>query len=312
MGAMQKFQIPSPPSAFPFASRYAEVMGHRIHYVEVGSGDPVVFFHGNPTSSYLWRNVIEPVAKACSRRVIAFDLLGFGKSDKPSDLVHTLQLHADVVEGFINRLDLRNLILVGDDWGGPLAANYAVGHQGNVRGLALMESFLWPMTWDDDFSPEFRTPFRLMRSPVGSVLNQGFNIMTKKLIPEHCPISPDSLNHYINSFPTMGSRNAMASFPKLLPVEGKPKASYDFFVELQRGLRSFKAPVMWIKATPGVVPSDDYPPQRKRLDEVRALIPHMVIKQFGPGHHFLAEERPERVVELVSGWINEIRETAGP
>ena len=66
------------------------------------------------------------------------------------------------------------------------------------------------------------------------------------------------------------------------------------------------APVMWIKATPGVVPSDDYPPHRKRLDEVKALIPHMVIQQFGPGHHFLAEERPERVAELVSGWVNDI------
>ncbi|MBI3479302.1 MAG: hypothetical protein HY016_02940 [Nitrosomonadales bacterium] len=167
-----------------------------------------------------------------------------------------------------------------------------------------MESFLWPMTWEDDFSPEFRMPFKLMRSPLGYLFTQVFNIMTKKLIPEHCPISPDSLNHYINSCPTVASRRALATFPKLLPVEGKPKASHDFFTELQRGLKSFKTPAMWIKATPGVVPSDDYPPQRKRLGEVQALIPHMVIKQFGPGHHFLAEERPERVAELVSDWIN--------
>lgn len=306
MGANPKFKIPSPPSAFPFVSRYAEVMGYRIHYVEVGSGEPVLFFHGNPTSSYLWRNVIGPVAAATSKRVIAFDLLGFGKSDKPADLTHTLQLHAWVVEGFIKKMDLRNLILVGDDWGGPLAANYAVHHQDNVRSLVLMESFLWPMTWEEDFSPEFRMPFKLMRSPFGYLFTQVFNIMTKKLIPEHCPISPDSLNHYINSCSTIGSRNALGAFPKLLPVEGKPKASYDFFMELQRGLKSFKAPVMWIKATPGVVPSDDYLPQRKRLDEVKALIPHMAIKQFGPGHHFLAEERPERVAELVSGWINDI------
>lgn len=310
MKANSKPQIPSPPSAFPFESQYIDVLGFKIHYVEVGAGAPVLFFHGNPTSSYLWRNVIAPVAKETSRRVIAFDLLGFGKSDKPAAIEHTLKLHADIVEGFIASLDLNGLILVGDDWGGPLAAHYAVRHRDKVQGLALMESFLWPMTWEDDFDPKFRMPFKLMRSPFGYIFTQVFNIMTRKLIPEHCPISPDALNHYLQSCPTIGSRKALGSFPKLLPIEGKPKESHDFFLELQEGLRSFEAPVMWIKATPGVVPSDDYPPQGKRLDEVKALIPHMVIRQFGPGHHFLAEERPERVAELVSGWINEIRTEA--
>lgn len=303
MSAQSRFDIPSPPAAFPFESRYTQVKGFNIHYVEVGSGDPVLFFHGNPTSSYLWRNVIGPVAKATSRRVIAFDLLGFGKSDKPN-IEHTLKLHAEVIEGFIANLGLKNLILVGDDWGGPLATHYAVRHRDNVRGIALMESFLWPMTWEEDFDPKFRGPFKLMRSPLGYIFTQVFNIMTKKLIPENCPISPDALNYYIDSCPTVASRKALGTFPKLLPVEGKPKASYDFFMELHTGVKSFKAPVMWIKATPGVVPSDDYPPQRKRLDEVKALLPHLVIKQFGPGHHFLAEERPERVAELVSEWIN--------
>lgn len=304
MSAKNRFDIPSPPAAFPFESRYTTVMGHRIHYVEAGSGDPVLFFHGNPTSSYLWRNVIGPVSRATSRRVIALDLLGFGRSDKPTAIEHTLQLHADVIEGFINNLGLKKLILVGDDWGGPLATHYAVRHRDNVQGIALMESFLWPMTWQEDFDPKFRAPFKLMRSPLGYLFTQVFNIMTKKLIPEHCPISRDALNYYIDSCPTVASRKALGTFPKLLPIEGEPKASHDFFMEIHAGLKTFTAPVMWIKATPGVVPSDDYPPQRKRLDEMKALIPQMVIKQFGPGHHFLAEERPERVAELVAQWIN--------
>ncbi|HLF98333.1 MAG TPA: alpha/beta fold hydrolase [Methylococcaceae bacterium] len=309
MSTEGKFQLPSPPSAFPFESRYVKVDGFRIHYLEVGEGEPVLFFHGNPTSSYLWRNVIGPVAEATSRRVIAFDLLGFGKSDKPA-VQYTLKLHAEIVAGFIRRLGLKRLILVGDDWGGPLAANYALRHRDDVQGLALMESFLWPMTWEDDFEPKFRVPFKLMRSPLGYLFTQVFNIMIKKLIPENCPISPEALNHYIESCPTVASRKAIGSFPKLLPVGGKPKASHDFFLELQEGLKSFQTPVLWIKATPGVVPSDDYPPQRKRLSEVQALLPHMVIRQFGPGHHFLAEERPERVAELVSEWIAEIRQGA--
>lgn len=307
MNTKATFQIPSPPSAFPFESKYADVKGHKIHYVETGSGAPVLFCHGNPTSSYLWRNVIGPVAEATSRRVLAFDLLGFGKSDKPSDIEYTLTLHADMIEGFIDNLKLKKPILVGDDWGGALATHYATRHRDNVQGLALMETFLWPMTWEDDFDPKFRTPFKLMRSPFGYLFTQVFNIMTKKLIPEHCPISQDALNYYIQSCPTVASRKALGSFPKLLPVEGKPQASYDFFMEMQAGLKSFKAPVLWLKATPGVVPSDDYAPQAKRLDEVKKLIPQMEIQPFGPGHHFLAEERPERVAELLSGWINSLR-----
>ena len=119
MSASSAGARPSPPAAFPFESRYVQVAGHRIHYVEVGRGEPVLFFHGNPTSSYLWRNVIGPVAEATSSRVIAFDLLGFGKSDKPTTVKHSLALHAGIVRGFISELGLRNLALVADDWGGP-------------------------------------------------------------------------------------------------------------------------------------------------------------------------------------------------
>lgn len=299
----------SPASEFSFKSHFVKVNGYDIHYVEHGTGDPILFFHGNPTSSYVWRNVFPKVAEATGRRAIAFDLLGFGKSQKPNDLEYSLKFQADIVSGFIDALKLKNLILVGEDWGGTFAANYAVHHADNVRGLALMETFLWPMTWIDDFSPEFRTPFKMMRSPLGFLFIQVFNIMTKKLIPEHCPISKEALNYYIISSPTISSRRASAAFPKLLAVEGKPKASYDFIMELQNGLLKIKFPVTWIKATPGVVPSDDYPSTLKQLEEVKKRIPHMVMKDFGPGHHFLSEERPERVSELLIEWMTEAKLT---
>ncbi len=297
--------LPSPTSTFPFDSRFTKVKGFDIHYVEQGSGDPVLFFHGNPTSSYLWRNVFPRVAQATGQRAIAFDLLGFGKSQKPADINYSLKLHAEIIAGFIGNLKLKNLILVGDDWGGPLATYYAIHHQENVRGLGLMETFLWPMNWQDDFSPEFRGPFKMMRSPLGFVFVQVLNIMTKKLIPQHCPISKESLDYYVNSTPTIRSRKAMAAFPKLLPVEGNPEDSYAFFMEIQNGLSDIRFPVMWIKATPGVVPSDDYPPSLKRLEDLKKKVPHMAIKQFGPGHHFLAEENPERVARILVDWMKE-------
>lgn len=93
-----------PELKYPFHSHHVDVMGHRIHYVEHGAGAPVLFLHGNPTSSYLWRNVLPHVANQTGRRGIAMDLLGFGQSDKPDDVRYSLDLHARVVRGFVDAL----------------------------------------------------------------------------------------------------------------------------------------------------------------------------------------------------------------
>ena len=294
----------TPSAAYPFESRYAEVNGYRIHYIEEGHGAPILFIHGNPTYSYLYRNVLPRVAKETRRRCIAMDLLGFGRSDKPN-LNYTVRLHAGMVEGFIQVLALRDLVLVADDWGGPLGTSYALHHSPNVQGMALMETFLWPMTWNDDFSPEFRTPFRLMRSPLGFLMVQVMNMMIKKLIPQHCPMSPEAMRHYLEVFPTISSRKAMRLFPKLIPIEGQPKESYEFFMEIQKGLPHIQFPFVWIKAKPGIVPCDDFPASLKRLEDLKQKIPHLVVKDFGPGHHFLAEDNPERLSDLLIEWIRE-------
>lgn len=293
-------------AAYPFESRYVTVKGHRLHYIQEDEGLPVLFIHGNPTYSYLYRNVLPRVAKEAGRRAIAMDLLGFGRSDKPSRLNYTLRLHAEMVEGFIQALGLRELILVADDWGGPLGTHFALHHPESVRGLALMETFLWPMTWKEDFSPEFRIPFKLMRSPVGFIMIQVMNMMIKKLIPQHCPMDPEAMRRYLEVFPTIASRRAMREFPRLLPVEGRPKESYDFFMEIQDGLSRISFPVLWIKARPGIVPTDDFPPSLKRLEDLKKKIPRLTVKDFGPGHHFLAEDNPQRLSELLVDWMHEI------
>lgn len=297
----------SAAAQFPFESRFTKVEGFDIHYVETGSGKPVLFVHGNPTSSYVWRNVVPKVSAGTGRRAIALDLLGFGKSEKPPRVEYTLKLHAQILQGFIEKLKLENLVLMGEDWGGPLAAHYAIYHPREIEGLALQETFLWPMSYEDDFEPKFRFPFKLMRSPLGYLFTQVFNIMTRKLIPENCPISPESLDYYIKSTPTIHSRKAIGAFPKLLPVQGKPKASFDFFMEIQEGLSTIGFPVLWVKASPGVVPSDDYPPSLRKFEAVKRQIPHMVVKSFGPGHHFLAEENPNRVSDLLIEWVQSLR-----
>jgi len=293
------------PASVPFQSRFTTVGAHRIHYVEQGQGEPVVFLHGNPTSSYVWRNVLPRLVQRTGRRCIALDLLGFGKSDKP-DIEYSLSLHGEVVRGFIVNLDLKNVILVGEDWGGPLAAHYAVTSPQNVAGLAFMETFLWPMTWEVDFSPKFRTAFKLMRGPLGYFLVQVLNIMTRVLIPQHCPISRESLDYYIQSCPSVNSRRAMREFPKLIPIEGSPAESVAFFSELQAGLAVTAMPIVWLRATPGVVPTYEYPTSFIAFERFREKVPRMTVKNFGPGHHFLAEENPVRVTDLLAQWMKEL------
>jgi haloalkane dehalogenase len=297
---------PSPPAAFPFEPRYVEILGHRIHHVEEGEGDPVLFIHGNPTSSYAYRNVIGPVAKATGRRCIAMDLLGLGKSEKPS-IDYTCRLHADVISGLIEVLDLNRIALVAEDWGGFLGAYVMTKRPSRFETAVLMETFLWPMTYADDYDPSFVMPFKLMRSPIGGLFSKGMNVMVNKLIPEHCPISTDSLDYYRQSLPTFRSRKALGDFPRLLPTDGKPRASHDFALELQDGLARVHSPVLWIKADPGVVVSPLNPCGYRRLDELQKRLPQLEIRDFGPGFHFLTEENPSRVADMVSSWLNEIR-----
>lgn len=128
-----------PSADFPFESRYVTVEGHRIHYIEEGRGEPILFIHGNSAWSYLWRNILPTVAKETRRRGIALDLLGFGRSDKPN-ADYSVRLHYRIVEGFIERLGLTNLVLVLHDWGGPLGTFYALRHPERIQALAFMET----------------------------------------------------------------------------------------------------------------------------------------------------------------------------
>ena len=293
-------------SAFEFEPRYVELAGHQIHYVEVGDGDPVLFVHGNPTSSYTYRNVLGPLAEAAGRRCIAIDLLGFGKSDKPN-IDYSCRLHAHVIRDFIETLDLRNIALVAEDWGGFLGGWVMTQSPQRFQTAVLMETWLWPMTYEDDFDPHFTMPFKLMRSPIGGLFSKGMNMMINKLIPDHCPISDESLDYYRSSLPTYRSRKALGDFPRLIPVNGMPVASHEFALQLQDGLSRIEFPIAWLKADPGVVVSMSNPVGMRRLDELMQRLPQIQVRDFGEGMHFLAEENPTRLTQMVNAWLSQVR-----
>src|SRR3989304_1037700 len=166
---------------FPFKSKYIEIQGSKIHYVEEGAGDPILFLHGNPTSSYLWWNIIPYLTPY--GHTIAMDLIGMGKSDKP-DIEYRFFDHVKYVEGFIEKMGLRNVTLVIHDWGGALGFYYAMRHENNVKGLAFMEAILMPVPTWDEFPADFRQVFQAFRTPqVGwdMIVNQ--NMFVEKVLP---------------------------------------------------------------------------------------------------------------------------------
>src|SRR5688572_10082273 len=166
---------------FPYESRYAEVLGERLHYVEQGQGEPVLFLHGNPTHVYIWRNVIPHLSPRA--RCIALDLVGMGRSAHP-DIEYRLADHIRYVDGFIQALKLKNLLLVLHDWGCALGFDYARRHESEVRGLAYMEPILEPIPDWEAFPESWRDTFKAFRTPdVGWDLIVNQNVFVEKIIP---------------------------------------------------------------------------------------------------------------------------------
>ena len=158
---------------FPFESKFVDILGSRMHYIEEGSGDPILFLHGNPTSSYVWRNIIPHLS--AHGRCIAPDLIGMGKSDKPA-LAYRFEDHAKYLDGFIEKLELRNITLVLHDWGSGLGFHYFARHEDNVKALVFMEAILRPMSWDE-FPIGPRIGFKLFRAPgLGWLMLSVFNM----------------------------------------------------------------------------------------------------------------------------------------
>jgi len=207
---------------FPFKSNYIEVKGSKLHYVDEGSGDPILFLHGNPTSSYLWRNITPyMIPKA---RCVAPDLIGFGKSDKP-DIEYRFFDHVKYVEGFIEKMDLKNVTLVMHDWGSALGFHYAMRHENNIKGIAFMEAILMPIPSWEMFPEVAREMFQGFRTTeVGWDMIVNKNMFIEKLMPIGVvrKLTEEEMNHYREPFKDPASRKPMWRWPNEIPIEGEP------------------------------------------------------------------------------------------
>lgn len=200
-----EYSIETPSADFPYEVKYVEVNGSKIAYIDQGEGDPILFYHGNPTSMYLWRNVIpylEPYG-----RVIAFDLIGMGKSDKP-DVEYSVPLVQEYADGFIEKLGLQNITLILHDWGTHLGFYYALKHQNNVKGIAFLEALIGP-DYPIDNPEEFRkkktcitTVYERFKRPEGKHECIDENLFIEAALPSHIfrKLIQEEMNYYREPF----------------------------------------------------------------------------------------------------------------
>lgn len=284
---------------FPFESKFLEVNGSKMHYIDVGEGDPILFLHGNPTSSYLWRNIIphlQPLG-----RCIAPDLIGMGKSDKP-DIPYKFDDHYDYLLKFIEQLDLKNITLVIHDWGSGLGFHYANNHRDNIKGIAFMEAMYEPLTWEG-FDKEFKLAFKLFRTPIiGWLMLSVGNLFLKKMLPSLIlrKLTKEEYDRYKEPYKTISSRKPVKVWPQEVPVSGEPKNVHAYLASYNQWLQETDIPKLCIYAEPGAII------QKEGVEYIKKNFPNTKMVPFGKGRHFIQEDNPHLIGEEVAKWYREL------
>jgi haloalkane dehalogenase len=284
---------------FPFESKYLEVYDSKMHYIDEGSGDPILFLHGNPTSNYLWRNIIPYLAP--HGRCIAPDLIGMGKSDKP-DLDYRFFDHSKYVEGFIKKLNLSNLTLVIHDWGSGLGFHYAMRHENNIKGIAFMEAFVKPMTWED-FPKDFKMGFKLFRTAgIGWLMISVMNMFVTKILPQAIvrKLSTEEMDYYADPYKTVQSRKPVRQWPCEIPIEGKPVDVYEAISNYSKKLQTSEVPKLLFFATPGGLIDP------KTVDWCKQNLKNLKVVDIGNGIHYLQEDNPHLIGQEMAKWYQEL------
>jgi len=282
-------------SEFRFTSRFIEVNGSNIHFIEEGTGDPIVFIHGNPTSSYLWRNIIPYLTP--HGRCIALDLIGMGKSDKP-EIDYRLVDHINYVEGFIEKMELTNITFVIHDWGSALGFHYAMHHESNIKGLSFMEAILKSAKWDN-FPKDFKMGFKLFRTPViGWLMIVGMNIFVEQILPKAIvrKLSEAEKNHYRAPYKHLKDRKPLWRWPNEIPIEGQPADVTKIVEHYNRKLQESELPKLLFFAQPGgILRSTMVTWCKQNLKNFKTV-------DIGPGIHFLQEDNPHLIGSELAQW----------
>jgi haloalkane dehalogenase len=283
--------------------QYRDVNGSRMAYVDDGDGDAIVFAHGNPTSSYLWRNVM-PHLEGLGR-LVAVDMIGMGGSDKLSPSGPNRYNYAeqrDYLFALWDLLDLgANVTLVLHDWGSALGFDWASQHSDRIQGIAFMEAIVTPQTWAE-FSSDFRELFQRFRSPEGERLVLEQNIFVEGVLPGliQRQLSDEEMDHYRRPFVSPGEgRRPTLSWPRNIPVDGEPADVAAIVNGYSRWLSGSDVPKLFINAEPGAI-------DRGRIRELIRTWPNLTETTVS-GRHFIQEDSPDQIGNAIAQFVRRLR-----
>lgn len=282
-----------------YEKKRAQVLGRSMAYVEVGAGDPIVFLHGNPTSSYLWRNVIPSLEKL--GRCIAPDLIGMGDSDKldPSgpDRYRFVE-HRAHLDALLETLGVReNVTLVIHDWGSALGFDWANRHRDAVKGIAYMEAIVQPVTWSD-WPEAAKAIFQGFRSPAGEAMVLDQNVFVERVLPGSIlrGLTEAEMAVYRRPFATPGeSRRPTLTWPREIPIEGEPADVVKIVGDYAAWLSESQVPKLFINADPGAILIG-------RQREFCRTWPNQT-ETTVKGVHFVQEDSPAEIGTAVAEWM---------
>ena len=293
---------PKPPprdfgisAEFPFESKFVTVHGSRMHYVDVGEGKPILFLHGNPTSSYLWRNIIPHLVP--QGRAIAPDLIGMGKSAKP-DIDYLYEDHLKYIEGFIEALDLHDITLVIHDWGSVLGLDYASRHRDNVIGVAFMEALVAPSLPRSEPPPEGSIFARLRDPEIGPKMVIEENFFVEKMLPFAIArtLSEAEMDAYRAPFPDPASRKPVYVWPNEVPFGDGPARTRAVVERNNAWMLETNMPFLLLYANPGRIISPAF--AQWMAERLKNIETHYV----GVGYHFIQEDHPHEIGLAVADW----------
>lgn len=278
-------------SSYPFDDHYAQHPEGRMHYVDEGSGPPVVMLHGNPTWSFLYRRLI--LALRDRYRCVAPDLLGFGLSDKPEGFSHHPAEHARCIDDLLKRLDLRDVTLVVHDWGGPIGIGCALGQPERVRRLVILNSWMWSLQND----PYYVAFSALMGGPAGRYLTRRYGFFARFVMPavyaDRSRLTQEIHRHYLKPLDDETARRGSAILPKQIV------GASDWLGGLweRRGLLAdIPKLIVW-----GV---KDIGFRTKELERWEAAYPDAVVVRLDDVGHYVPEEAPERLADAVGSFLD--------
>jgi len=283
------------------SSHTVDICGSKMHYLEAGLGRPILFLHGIPTSSYVWRNIIPYLSPL--GRCIAPDLIGFGQSDKP-DIEYTLKDHIKYIEAFIEKLNLKRFVLVMHGWGSVIGFDYAMRHENNCTGLVFYESFLRTSNRDDVSLPyEEQWASLSDQEDIYDVVMNGSSFVDK-VIPQNVmkQLSDEEMNHYREPFLKEGAGRPILQYLKELPKEGANSSIDQLIANYSKKLTQSQLPKLLLYSVPGFITTI------ATVMWAKENLPHIEITEIGEELHLAQESYPEIIGETISVWLQGIEQ----